>query len=111
MKWNRGQTSLKFDKKLVEFSDPVMSVSETEDGRLLITTIFDESTPKDRPNVFIFDRNGKMMKKVRIMEDGRLVRFLGSETIDGKVYLLACNEMKYELDPESLDPIGKHYYR
>ena len=51
------------------------------------------------------------LSEIKIFEQGRLVRILGSEIEQGDVLLLGANEFKYQLDAADWSVKSRSYYR
>jgi hypothetical protein len=81
-----------------------------EDRGFAIVTLFDESTPREVPNAFIYER-GKSFEPLKINESGRAVRFLGCYAEQDRMVFNAANETEYLINPVTHEVQSTRYYR
>jgi len=90
---------------------PVLWACElpSKDG-IAVITLFDETTASNQTNSFTY-RPPDGFQRIEILEENRLVRFLGCYAENDKLVLNATNNMEYILDPKTLAVERKRYYR
>ena len=96
---------------VIQLSAPLLWLDELPDGRILATTLFYKDTPDEQTNAFVYDSTGTMETEIRIEDNGRLVRILGSEVENGEITILGANDTKYTLDPVGWAVTRARYYR
>ncbi|MGI8603706.1 MAG: hypothetical protein ACR2OZ_12005 [Verrucomicrobiales bacterium] len=109
--WNRGSRLLTWNGEEIATPGALLWAEELpQKNGIAAVTLFDESTPDEVPNAFIFEKSGKFQPLI-IKEDGRLVRFLGCYSEGDQIVFNAANETEYLVNPESNEVISTRYYR
>ena len=110
-KWKKGDVHVLLPNAIINLSAPLLWLDQLPDGRLLITTLFDELTPKEQTNVFVYYSTGMLEREIFIEANARPVRFIGSPQEYGQVRLLGTNGTKYTLNTNNWTVDGSQYYR
>jgi hypothetical protein len=109
--WERGGTKVVWNGEKFLSPGALLWAAElpNEDG-FAVVTLFDESTPVDIPNAFIY-RGEVTFRSLRIEENGRLVRFLGCYAERDQIVFNAANETEYLVNPSTCEVQSTRYYR
>ena len=109
--WERNNQRLQWDQLSLLAPKPLLwaTVLPERDG-IAIVTLFDENTPSNEPNAYIF-RTQTGFVPVLIHEDGILVRMLGTYSENAAVAFNAANNFVYLLDPNTVEVLSRRYYR
>jgi hypothetical protein len=111
LNWQRGQKQFQWRDSQVSAPKPLLWAAELPGNTgVAFVTLFDESTPKDEPNAFVYDE-ASGTRPVKIYENGELVRMLGSYSEKGAVVFNAVNQFEYLVNPITLAVLSHRYYR
>lgn len=109
--WSRGGTKLTWRNEEIVTPDALLWAAELpKKNGLAIVILFDEHTPQDVANAFIYMPN-LGFSPLKIQEDERLIRFLGCYSEGDKIVFNAANETEYLLNPDTLEVQSTRYYR
>ena len=90
---------------------PLIWAAELPEGDgAAIVTMFDEQTPNDEPNAFIYRASSGFIAAT-VNENERLVRMLGCYAEQGAIVFNAANEFEYVFNPATLAILSRRYYR
>jgi len=112
IQWKRAETTFTVDSREEEAPGPVLWITPLpgELGYCLVT-MFDEETPEQETNAYIYSPQGKLQKEIQILENEFPVRFLGFEFENGRLFILGANNTKYQLSLDDFSIIGKGFFK
>lgn len=109
--WSRGSTKLTWHNKEIMTPGALLWAAELpKKNGFAIVTLFDECTPQDLANAFIYMPN-LGFSPLKIQENERLVRFLGCYSEGDKIVFNAANETEYLLNSDTREVQLTRYYR
>lgn len=110
--WKRGARDIRYGDLLIQAPAPLMWAAEiSEDGQLGMVTLFDEDTPTNQTNAFVYDARKHSFQRLELVEDGRCVRLLGCYAEENYAVFNAANETEYLIDPATCRLLSSRYYR
>jgi hypothetical protein len=109
--WNRGDTKFSWNGSQLEAPGPIIWIAELP-GKvgLAVVTLFDENTPSNETNAFVYHPNSKF-GSIKVLEEGKAVKFLGCYTEGENIVFNAANEMEYVFNPSTFEVLTCRYYR
>jgi hypothetical protein len=109
--WNRESTKSSWNGQDIVAPAGLLWAAELPDhSHCAIVTLFDENTPRDVPNGFIY-KDGNTFQPLKIQEGGNLIRFLGCYTERDNIVFNATNNTEYLLNPTTCEVLSSRYYR
>jgi hypothetical protein len=109
--WERASGKIIWNGVKVQAPGLLLWAAELPQNRgFAVITIFDENTPHDVPNAFIYER-GKSFEPLKIKETCGLVRFLGCYAERDQMVFNAANETEYLINPVTHEVQSTRYYR
>ena len=111
LKWQRGQCSVEWCGEDIRTPGMLLCASELPHSEgFAIVTLFDELTPCDQTNGYVFHPNTGYTE-IRVMENQKLIRLLGCYCEHDYLVFRATNETEYLMNPITLQIIKSRYYR
>lgn len=108
--WDRGGTRFSWNGEEITTPAAILWVAELPGHNGCgVVTLFDEKTPRDIPNGFIY-KDGTF-QPLKIYEEGNLIRFLGCYAEGDNIVFNATNDTEYLLNPETCQVLSNRYYR
>jgi hypothetical protein len=109
--WERASGTIIWNGVQMQTPGLLLWAAELPESRgFAVVTLFDESTPHDVPNAFIYGRR-KSFEPLKITESGGLVRFLGCYAERDQMVFSAANETEYLFNPVTHEVLSTRYYR
>ena len=109
--WTRGSTKLTWRSTEIVTPGALLWAAELpKNNGFAIVTLFDECTPQDLSNAFIYVPS-LGFSPLKIQENEKPVRFLGCYSEGEKIVFNAANETEYLLNSDTLEVQLTRYYR